>query len=109
MTTFEEQNGRTAKTRRTPEYEACLDELIGAVESDSEYNTLRQLVHRAGAGWICASHSCRGINVHSDRRCCGCNALKPKVRDVPENEDMTRCSVDYQRRQPQGSLTTEKE
>ena len=83
MDTMTEQTGRTAKTRKTAEYELCIDELIGAVESEVEYNTLRQLVHRSGAGWICATNSCRGINVHSDSRCSGCDKMRPKLRDIP--------------------------
>lgn len=106
MNTFEEQNGRAAKVRHSMDYETCLDELIGAVESDAEYNTLRQLVHRAGAGWICATNRCRGINPHSESKCCGCDGKRPKLRDVPESEDIIRCSVDYQRRTAHG-LTTE--
>jgi flavoprotein len=103
MDTLTEQTGRVAKTRKTPEYEMCLDELLGAVESEEEYNLLRQLVHRAGAGWICATNNCRGINVHSDGRCVGCDKMRPKLRDVPVLEDMTRLSIDYQRQERQNA------
>jgi hypothetical protein len=97
MDTLTEQHGRTAQRRKTAEYEMCLDDLIGAVESDVEYNTLRQLVHRSGAGWICASSSCRGINASSDGRCCGCNKLRPKVRDIPVPESSIGSTVRHSR------------
>lgn len=85
--------------RRTPEYIACLDELLGAVDpdEDGEYNVLRQLVHRAGAGWICANNHCRGINNLVDNRCCGCDSKRPTARSRPQPEDLTRCSIEYRR------------
>jgi hypothetical protein len=89
---------RAERTKKSMEFVAALDLLLSAVESDEEYNTLRQLVHRSGAGWVCATNWCRGINNHVDGRCCGCDKLRPRNRETPVPESTIGMSIAYGRR-----------
>ena len=88
MTTDTEQNGEAAKIRLTAEYEACMNELIGAALSlDSmevdEYDVLARIMVKAGAAWRCCE--CDGINRQKNKTCDNCDARRPKQRDVPES------------------------
>lgn len=89
MTTDMEQNGDAAKMRLKPEYEACIDELIGAALSlDSgdidEYDVLAKIMVRAGAAWRCLP--CGGINRQRNATCDNCSARRAKMRDIPKQE-----------------------
>lgn len=74
------------KVRMTPEYETCMNELIGAALAlDSfevdEYDVLARIMVKAGAAWRCCD--CGGINRQKNKTCDNCEARRPKGRDVP--------------------------
>ena len=98
MDTWLEQNGEGARTRKTPQYEACIDEMIAGVTPDNlyttldgeridEYTLLGRLMVKAGVAWVCLNDKCRGINVHKNLTCDNCRGRKPKSRSVVEAED----------------------
>ena len=88
MTTDMEQNGDQVRVRMTPEYEACINELIGAALAlDSgdvdEYDVLARIMVKAGAAWRCLH--CDGINRQKNATCDNCEKRRPKQREVPKS------------------------
>lgn len=79
----------TERARLTPEYEQCINELIGAALAlDSfdkdEYDVLARIMVQAGAAWRCCE--CNGINRLKNKTCDNCEARRPKQRDLPKRE-----------------------
>lgn len=77
----------SVKVRMTPEYETCINELIGAALAlDSgdvdEYDVLAKIMVKAGAAWRCPH--CDGINRQKNATCDNCEKRRPKQRDVPK-------------------------
>lgn len=75
------------KIRLTPEYETCMNELIGAALAlDSfevdEYDVLARIMVQAGAAWRCPN--CQGINRQKNMSCDNCESRRPKIREVPK-------------------------
>ena len=91
MTTEMEQNGEAARLRLTPEYEACVNELIGAALAlDSgdtdEYDVLARIMVKAGAAWRCLE--CDGLNRQKNKTRDNCDTRRPKSRLVPKAESL---------------------
>lgn len=81
----------SVKVRMTPEYETCMNELIGAALAlDSfevdEYDVLAKIMVKAGAAWRCCE--CNGINRLKNKTCDNCEARRPKERDLPRRESL---------------------
>lgn len=76
--------------KTTALYETCINDLLGAVEFDTddadEYNVLARIMVRAGAAWRCIK--CDGINRMRNATCDNCEARRPKERDVPRRESL---------------------
>jgi len=95
MDTWTEQNGDAAKIRRSPSYEACIDEMLMGVTPDNlyttldgervdEYTLLGRLMVKAGVAWTCLDDDCRCINVQKNSSCDSCGRRRAKLRDIPK-------------------------
>lgn len=79
------------KIRMTSEYEACMNDLIGAALAlDSfevdEYDVLARIMVKAGAAWRCIE--CSGINRLKNATCDNCESRRPKNRETPKRESL---------------------
>jgi len=85
------------------ELQDALDRLIAAVDIDNrdvdEYDTLARLMVSAGLMWRCWDSDCAGINHMHCAKCDNCGKRRPKEREVPMPDYMTRLSLDYDRQQ----------